>query len=164
MKKLILLFAIVSFAIMAKAASDMNCVVANGKSFFSKDMKTGLTGIKMATDEGLTLKIPYEKVDFYTIDDQVYERLPLISRGGKEKGTALLQLIGFHSGYRLYSYESCDHKLGRCFSDATGFSRMYFVYKDGELHLRVDEKNIDNVFSFFGLKAIVDTKELLGQR
>lgn len=163
MKKFILLLAIVMFAFMAKAASDMNCVVSNGKSYFSPNMKTGLTGIRMSTDEGLTLKIPYAKIDFYNADDKVYERLPLISRGGKERGTALLQLVGFHSGYRLYSYESCDHKLGRCFADESGFSRMYFVYKDGKLHLRVDEKNIDNVFSFFGLKAIVVTNELLGQ-
>ena len=154
MKKLIVLLALVSFALVVTAADDMNYVCVGGKTYFSKDVKIGLTNARIVTENGMTLKAPLKNVDSYMVNGRYWERLPLICNDGKEKGTALMEFITQRNGLRLYKYNTSSENsdLGCQFYDKSNFKTMYFVYKDGKLYLRIDAKNAETAFPFFGVK------------
>lgn len=154
MKKLVVFVAVLALAITARASNEWSYVIVDGTPHFSQDAKMGINGIKMSCEDGTTLRIPFRKLDVASINGKIYERLPLICKDGREKCTALMELISFRNGLRLYSLKASDSSLGCCFTDEYGSPRMYFVYKDQDLYLRVDEKNISNVFSFFGKTVI----------
>jgi len=151
MKKLILMFAFFAFAFIYKASGEMNYVSIEGKTYFSDEVKVGLNNLRITTDEGLTLKAPLKKVDAYMVNGKLFERLPLVCKAGKVKGTALMEFISQRNGLRLYKYcAKCeDDALGCRFLDESQNETIYLVYKDGELYLRIDRINGPTVFPFF---------------
>jgi hypothetical protein len=151
MKKLILMFAVFAFAFIFKASGEMNYVSIEGKTYFSDEVKVGLNSLRITTDEGLTLKAPLKKVDAYMVNGKLFERLPLICKTGKTRGTALMEFVSQRNGLRLYKYcAKCeDDALGCRFFDESQNETIYLVYKDGELYLRIDKINGPTVFPFF---------------
>jgi hypothetical protein len=151
MKKLFVMFALVSFAFVVNAADDMNYVSVKGKTYFSDDVKIGSVNVRFATEDGLTLKAPLKKVNALMVDGKLYERLPLICCKGNYKGTALLEFMNQRNGLRLYRYHptNVNDNLGCCFYDQSQNETMFFIYQDGKLYLRIDEKNAETVFAFF---------------
>jgi hypothetical protein len=156
MKKLIVLLTVVSFAFIVKATNETNYVIVGDKVYFSNNVKIGLANLRLETEDGLTFKAPLKIVDAYMVDGTLCERLPLFCPDGRVKCTALLELVSFRNGLKLYKL--CSYKnnknLGCYFFDETNRESMYFVYKDGKLHLRVNEKNAETVFDFFHVKFI----------
>jgi len=154
MKKLIVMFALVSFAFVVKAADDMNYVTVEGKTYFSNDVKIGYSNLRMTTDDGLMLKAPLKKVDAYMVNGKLCERLPLICHDGKYKGSALMEFVVQHNGLRLYKFYCCNQneREGCRFYDKKQNEAMFFIFKDNELYLRINEKNAGTVFDFFGVK------------
>lgn len=151
MKNFVILFALVVSSFVAMGADDLNYVIVDGKTYFSEEMKIGMSKVRITTDEGLTLKAPLKKVDSYMIDGKVCDRLPLVCSNGKVKATALLELVAHRNGLRLYKYHSENSTLGSCLMDKDDISTLYFIYKNGELHLRVNENNAETVLTFFGI-------------
>lgn len=151
MKKLIFLFVLVSFVWVAKAAGELDYVCVNGVTYFSEDIKIGLNNARITTENGLILKAPLEKVDAYRVDGKLFERLPLICADGKNKGTALMELITQHNGLRLYKFHSgYEETPANCrFNDKSNSECIYFVYKDNQLYLHVNHENASTVFPFF---------------
>jgi len=149
MKKLVALFAVLMLALAAWAGDELNYVVIEGKNYFSEEVKVGMRNIRMTTDEGLTLKVPLKKVDAYMVEGKIFERQPLICCDGKVKRTALLELVAQRNGLRLYKLHSDDCRLGCCFLDKNEMETIYLVYKEGNLHVRVNETNAPTLFEFF---------------
>lgn len=160
MKKLIVLLSLVSFAFLAAAAGQGNFAIVNGKIYYSDHAKVVFNKIRMETEDGLTLVLPLKEVDAYKVKGRVYHRLPLVCTNGKEKGEALLELVGYRNGLSLYRCARPDDSLGCLFEDISGNAGIYFVYKDGEYYLNVDEENAWTVFPFFGIKPLHDRDEL----
>jgi hypothetical protein len=154
MKKLIFLFVLVSFVWVAKAADELDFVCVNGVTYFSEDVKIGVTNARISTDNGMILKAPLSKVDAYRVNGKLYERLPLICVDGKSKGTALMEFITQHNGLRLYKLNTSSSEApGSCrFIDKTNSECVYFVYKEGQLYLYVNQANAETVFPFFHVK------------
>lgn len=154
MKKSIVMFALVSFALVFKATGEMNYVSVDGATYFSDDVKIGLTNVLITTENGLTLKAPLKKVNAYMVDGKLYERLQVICPKGNVKGTALMEFITQRNGLRLYKYKSFnDYDNQNCrFLDKSLLEATYFIYKDGQFYLRVNEKNAETVFPFFHVK------------
>jgi hypothetical protein len=150
----------ICFAFLPPALGEGNYAIVKGKVYFSDHARVVFNRIRMEADDGLTLVVPLKEVDAYKVDDKVFHRLPLVCLNGEEKGDALLHLVGYRNGLSLYRCDKLDETLGCCFEDNTGNISTYFVYKDHELYLRVDEKNAWTVFPFFGIQALKDRKEL----
>jgi hypothetical protein len=154
MKKLIFLFVLVSFVWVAKAAGELNYVSVNGVTYFSEDIKIGLSNARITTENGMTFKAPLNKVDAYRVDGKLFERLPLICVDGKSTGTALMEFVIQHNGLRLYKFRSATAETpanGR-FTDKSNSECVYFVYKDGQLYLHVNHVNAGTVFPYFHIK------------
>lgn len=151
MKKIIVLSALVLLAFVGKAANDLNYVTIEGKTYFSKDIKIGMSNARIGMNDGLTLKAPLERVDAYMVNGRLCERLPVVCSDGEVKCTALMELVCMRNGLKLFKCDAYTgiKNLGASFNDEKEHEVRYFVYKDGELHLRVDEKNAPNVFDFF---------------
>jgi hypothetical protein len=160
MKKVIFLLSLISFAFLAKASGGWDYAVVDGKFYYSQDVKVLINKISMKTDEGLTLLIPLNEVEAYKVNGKTFRRLPLVCRNGKVKCHTLLQLVGYKNGLTLYRYNRSDEDLGCCFEDVEGKMGVYFVYKNGELHSRVDEKTAWTIFPFFGIKPVSSRAEL----
>ena len=160
MKKVIFFLSLISFAILAKASGGWDYAIVDGKYYFSQDAKVLIGKISMRTDEGFTLSIPLKDVDAYNVDGKTFHRLPLVCKDGKVKCHALLQFVGYRNGLSLYKYNRPDEDLGCCLEDASGKMGVYFVYKNGELHTRVDEKTAWTVFPFFGIQPVRTRAEL----
>jgi len=152
MKKMLVLLALVSFAFVAYAADEMNYVIIDGKTYFSEEVKVGPGSVRIATDDGLTLKAPLKKVDALMVNGKVWERLPVVCCEGKAKGTALMEFVTQRNDLRLYKYHSDDCSLGCTFYDKSNQETMYFLYKEGKLYLRVTKENAQTVFAFFHIQ------------
>lgn len=154
MKRTLVLLAAIFFALATQVAGKISYVTTGDKTYFSEDVKVGYTNVRITDENGIKLKMHLKNVDSYMIDGKLYDRLPLVCRNGNVKCTALLELVAFRNGLRLYKYysEGTNDDLGCCFIDGSENQAMYFVYKDGNLYLRVDEKNAETVFPFFNMK------------
>ena len=151
MKKLFAILVLVSVSFAVRAADDINYVIVGNKTFFSNHVKIGLSNVRIETEDGLTIKAPLKKVDAYMVDGKLCERLPIYCKNGTIKCTALLELVSLRNGLKLFKMQvDRENKFfGCCFDDNNNQTMIYFVYKDGELYLRVDEKNAETVFDFF---------------
>lgn len=151
MKKLIVMLAVVSLALVSRAGDELSYVVVGNKTYFSNDVKVGVTHVRIHDDNGTLIRESLKNVDAWMVDGRLCERMPVVCPDGKVRCTALMELVCQRGGLRLYKF--CAHKgnnsLGCCFRDKTGDEAIYYVYKDKELHLRVDEKNAGTVFPFF---------------
>lgn len=149
MKKIVAVFVVVMLAFMATAYGGMNYVIVDGKTYFSEEVKVGVSHVKMVTDDGFTLKAPLRKVDAYMVNGKIFERVPLICCNGKMKCTALLELVAHRNGLRLYKCHTSDTTLGCPFLDKNSEESVFLVYKEGNLHLRIDNENAETVLAFF---------------
>jgi hypothetical protein len=150
MKKFIAMFLFVSFALAVQAGKDLNYVSVNGKYYFSNAVKIGLSNIRFSTDNGMTLKAPLRKVDAIMVDGKLLERLPVYCVDGKYKGTALMEFVSQRNGLKLYKYHPTENPpLNCCFHDNSQKSCVFFIYKEGELYLHIDNQNAGTVFPFF---------------
>ena len=151
MKKLIVLLFLVSAALYSQAGDKPDYVTVGDQTYFSEDVKIGPASVKIGMDNGLTLKAPMKDVSAYFVDGRYYQRLPLVCRNGETKCTALLELVSFRNGLQLFKYlpGHKNNNLGCCFLDAKNDEAMYFIYREGKLHLRINEENAETVFNFF---------------
>ena len=153
MKKLFVLFTLALFVLSASAANYLDYVVIGDKTYFSEDVRVGFNNIRISTENGLTLKAPLKKVETYMAKGKLCERLPLVCNDGSVRCTALMELVASKNGLRLYKCcpNASNRDLGCCFYDEMKIEAMFFVYKDGELYLRVNKRNAETVFPFFGV-------------
>jgi len=151
MKKLVFLFVLVFFTWVAKAAGELDFVSISGVTYFSEDVRIGALNARVATENGVVIKVPLSKVDAYRINGKLFERMPLICFDGKNKGTALMELITQRNGLRLYKYhpENEEVPLNCRFTDTSSQECVYFVYKEGQLYLHINQLNASTVFPYF---------------
>ncbi|MDD4107597.1 MAG: hypothetical protein PHH93_02635 [Prolixibacteraceae bacterium] len=156
MKKIAVLITLASFALVLNSFAAINYVTVGETTYFSDDVKVGIANIKISTEDGSILKTPLENVNAYMVDGKLCERLPVICKDGSEKCTALMELVAFRNGLGLYKFSTnkCNEKLGCTFYDENKHGAMYLVYRNGELHLRVDNINANTVFPFFGVEFV----------
>jgi hypothetical protein len=152
MKKMIVLFALVLVAFTGKVGAEMNYVTVDGKTYFSEDVRVGLSNVRIETEEGLMLKASLKKVDALMVEGKLWERLPVYCCKGKYMGNELLEFVTQRNDLRLYKIQSGDCKLGCGFFDNKDREARYFIYKEGKIYLRIDEKNAETVFGFFGVQ------------
>ena len=146
---------LLSISLGLSAADDnaLNYVTANGQTYFGEKVKTGLSHTRIINNGTEAIKINNEDVDAYMKDGRLFERLPLICDKGEKKGEAFMEYVTSRGGLRLYKYtafsENCDLSSGM-FSKAEP-KTCFFVFKDGEFYLRIDDKNAQSSLPFFGI-------------
>ncbi|HLN53979.1 MAG TPA: hypothetical protein VK212_09755 [Lentimicrobium sp.] len=156
MKKILIFSAMLLLALMVNAKNfTANYVITDDNTYFCDKVRIGLFNTKVITSDGATIKIPNKEVSSYMTDGRYFERLPLLS-SGKIVNTSLLEFVAARNGLRLYKL--CH--FGECGDlSANNYKKAhqqveYYVYKDGEFYLNVDQRNAPTVLPFFGIKII----------
>jgi hypothetical protein len=156
MKKLSALLIMVMFALMVKAGGEANSyVTVNGKTYFCQDIRSGILKMNLTMSDGTILKVPFNKVDAYSHDGRLYERLPVMCKDAPANCTALMEYITSRNGLRLYKFcktGSCGDLLDNTYEKAH-LQYTFFVFKDGKFYLHVTQENAESVLPFFGIKV-----------
>jgi len=156
MKKLSVILILVMFALIVKAGGEATSyVTANGKTYFCQDVKSGLFNMRLKLADGTTMKIPINKVDAWSSNGKMYERLPLMCPDAPANCTALMQYVTSRNGFRLYKYcktGECGDLWSNTYKKAHN-QLAFFVYKDGRFYLPVNQENASSVLPFFGVEV-----------
>ena len=124
MKKLAALLILFLSVMMVKAGGEsVNYVTVDGKTYFCEKMRPGLFNMNLTMDDGTIKKVPFEKVDSYSCNGRLFERLPVVCKGAPE---------------------NCTYKKAH-------LELEYFVFKDGKFYLPVNKENATSILPFFGI-------------
>ena len=157
MKKLSLLLILVMSVLLLKAGGEsVSYVTFDGKTYFGQMVKSGLFNMNLKMSDGTIMKVPIKKVDSYSCNGRLFERLPVVCKDAPANCTALMELVTTRNGFRLYKHSEC-RESGDLIDNTYEKAHLqfeYYVYKDGKLHLKVTKENVESVLPFFGIKVI----------
>jgi hypothetical protein len=158
MKKLSVLLILVISALMLRAEGKATSYVTVGDQiYFCETVKPGLLNMNLAKEDGTIVKVPIKKVDSYSSNGRMFERLPVICNGTPTKCTALMEYITSRNGFRLYKhceYGECGNLWDNTYKK-THLQVEYYVYKDGKFYLPVNKENAASILPFFGIEVIL---------
>jgi len=142
----IVAFLLISFGLQAiPGGDDISYVKTDNKVYFGQDVKMGMFNTKVIASDGAVTKVRNKDVTAYMHDAKLYESLPLVCDSKDKACFALMEYVTTRGGLNLYRY--C------CYRDSSP-KYQYYVYKGGEYHLRIDQKNAKTVLPFFGIKVV----------
>lgn len=157
MKKLSLLLILVMSVLLLKAGGEsVSYVTFDGKTYFGQTLTSGLLNLNLKMSDGTIMKVPIKKVDSYSCNGRIFERLPVMCKDAPANCTAMMELITTRNGFRLYKHSECRESgdlIDNTFEKAH-LQSDYYVYKDGKFHLKVTKENVESVLPFFGIKVI----------
>jgi len=154
MKKLSVLLILVMSVLLLKAGEETTSYVTfSGKTYFCQKATPGLFNMNLTMSDGTTMKVPLKKVDAYSCNGHLCERLPVICKGAPANCTALMEYVTSRNGFRLYKiceYNECGDLFNNTYKKAH-LQVEYYVFKDGKFHLQVTNENIESILQFFNI-------------
>ena len=157
MKNLAVLVLLVMSTLILKAGGEATSYVTfGGKTYFCQKVTPGLFNMSLTLDDGTTLKVPLNKVDAYSGNGHLCERLPVHCQGAPKNCTALMEYVTSRNGFRLYKlceYGECGSLWDNTYQKAH-LQVEYYVFKDGKFHLQVTKDNASSVLQFFNVPVI----------
>ena len=157
MKKLSVLLILVMSALMLTAGGKgTNYVTVGDQTYFCQSVKSGLINLNMTMDDGTIVKVPFKKVESYSTNGRLFERLPVMCKDAPANCTALMEYITSRNGFRLYKYCNVQEhgELYDCSYKKAHKEFTYFVFRDGKFHMQVTPENAKSVLPFFGIEVI----------
>jgi len=148
MKNLIamLSFILISIGVNAMIGEKSISYVKTGNSvYFGTDLKMGLFNYKVVEVDGSVKKIPNRDVVAYNHNSRLFEFLPVVNKSNAVAGYAMMEYVTQKSGLNLY-------KL--CYLDEKKSSYEFYVYKNGEFYLKINQQNAKTVLPFFGIRVV----------
>ena len=110
--------------------------------YFGQDVKVGLFNSKIISSDGEVTKISNRDVIAYMDNSRLFEYLPVMNESNEVICYAMMEYITCRSGLRLYRYECYEANNTRCY---------YFIFKDGNYYLQINQRNALTVLPFFGI-------------
>jgi hypothetical protein len=148
MKNSILFLALILICFGVKAVAGektISYVKTSNEVYFGQDLKMGLFNTRIITEDGTVTKIPNRDVTAYMHNSKLFEYLPVVCEENDTTCYAMMEYMTTKSGLNLYRHSSYESKDTRY---------VFYVYKDGKFHLRIDQKNAPTVLPFFGIKVV----------
>ncbi len=159
MKTSLIILMLVFFSIEAMAESTGDdFVVADGVTYFCRDMRIGLLKTCIYTPEGNVVKVSNTNVQAYRLKGHQYELLPLIDHNGDTVDYAFMEFIAMQNGKRLYRYCSNCSKYDPLNGEIAPLNRVYryYIYSNGQLKLLTNEDVSGEIMACFKVKVIND--------
>jgi hypothetical protein len=157
MKKLALFLILFMPVMMLKAGGEATSyVTANGKTYFCQTVRSGLFHMNLKMTDGTIMKVPLNKVDSYSCNGRLFDKLPVKCKWAPANCTALMEYVTQRNGLRLYKYcKVQEHgEIYDCTYQSAHKQVEYFVFKDGKFYLHVTQENAESILPFFGIKII----------
>jgi len=157
MKKLSVFLILFMSVLMLKAGGEASSyVTVNGKTIFCQTVRSGLLTMNLTLSDGTIMKVPLNKVDSYSCNGRLFERLPVKCKWAPANCTVLMEYVTSRNGLRLYKYGKVQEhgELYDCTYKNAHMELEYFVFKDGKFYLHITPDNAESTLPFFGIKAI----------
>jgi len=148
MKNAIVILALSLFCFGLSAAvivEPATYVKTGDQVYFGQDLKMGLFNYKVIDADGVVTKIRNRDVVAYTHNSRHYESLPVICKTSDTLCFAMMEYVTQKSGLNLYRYANYEDGEARF---------EFFVFKNGEFYLRIDQENVKTTLPFFGIKVV----------
>jgi len=152
----LLIFLMIGSEIQAGSPLAKNYVVSKGKTYFCEKLIVGSANTKIFNAVGEVTKIPVHLVDSFRQGNNIFVKLPVISKSNDTIGMAFMQYITSRSGLQLFRYCSKCLQYDPVESIIAPVNQVYryYVFKGGKFFKILDKENIDSYLSFFGVRVI----------
>ncbi len=157
MKKImiVMLMALVSTGLYAAKNAEINYVKVNGQTYFATDIQFGWTKAKLYNERGECTKFDYTELEAVMYNGKLYERMPLDENITNGKRNPFMECMTARNGLKLYRF--CGER-GKCNllmteKEKENMDFDYYVFKDGQLYLKVTPENATTVLPFFGVQV-----------
>jgi hypothetical protein len=141
--------------IFAASHAGLNYVTTEGQTVFCKDLHFGFNKAKLYDENGEMSKIDISKIDAFMVDDRLFEKLPVMNNTSTTGNSTIMEFITSRSGLKLYrfvEYSDIIDLVTPAFSkNSNGYE--YYVYKDGQPYLKLDQHTAPSILSFFGIEV-----------
>jgi len=145
-KSVIIILLLTGFGIRLMAGgANISYVKTESKIYFGEDIKIGLFNTKVFSPDGSIALVHNRDIVAYMHNSKLFESMPLVGENNENLGFVKMEYITSRSGLKLYRY---------CYKDQKCPQYEYLVYKDGKLHLRINQDNAHSTLPFFGIKAL----------
>lgn len=147
-----------SFALVANTPSPDEYVKTKDDVLYYSKLTLGPTKARLILDNGTKVTLMNNEVIAYKKDGKLFEKVPLYYKNKNTKREVFMEIIKYTNGMKLYRYVTFDQDVNLPYS-ATGTRQVekYYVFKNGNYHLQLDESNYKTVFAFFGLNVRFDS-------
>jgi hypothetical protein len=148
MKKPLFILALILISFGAKAMigdNSISYVKTGSEVYFGQDLKIGFFNYKLLNSDGTVKKIPVREVVAYTHNSQHFDYLPVVNKSNVVTGYAMMEYVTQRNGLNLYR---------RCCIDEKSTRYDYYIFKNGEFHLKIDQENAKTTLPFFGIKVV----------
>lgn len=151
MKKLMLFAATALFFVSGLMAAPVSSWFVTGNDLIPcEKISIGINFAHVVVANGEKLKISLENIESYCSNGKVFNKMVLFKNGQSTNRSVFMQEITSRNGLSLYKNVEYD----RDSTDPQKTHDVYYVYNGESLHLALNEKNMPNVFRFYGLKLL----------
>lgn len=148
MKKIALFLSAALFASAAIASSPASWVASEDGIIQAERVKVGFKKAKIVLENGEKAIMPVDDLHAYSVKGKIYQKKPYYRDGEATGEKVFMQLISYSNGFKLYKHVEYDHEA------ITPGSPVYkfYVYRNNDLHLALDQKSLPSVMKFFGVR------------
>lgn len=153
--KTLLISCIVLFAVFTLKANipapDDYVKTTNDVLYYSK-LTFGPNKARLVLDNGKRITLMNNELIAYKKNGKVYEKLPLYLNNKNTNRQVFMEVLKYTNGMKLYRYHTYQDDVKSPYAiGATKPVDKFYVFKNGNYHLQIDEANYKTVFAFFGI-------------
>ncbi len=141
--KTILIFA--ALTLMGLVAFSQNgqfsYVITQTDTVYSSDVKTGYCNARVKLSDGKTIKIDNHEITKVYAQGKLSEKMPVYINNRPTGETALMKLVDFQNGVKIYKYE---HFNGTC----DCMDAIFSFYSKGQFLISKTNPSLDEIVSF----------------
>jgi hypothetical protein len=106
MKTILILFALTTMSVLTHAqGKQFGFVITDHDTLYCQKMNVGQFRIRCTLQSGEKVKIPITEVKMYNDGNRMKEKMPVYLNNKKSEKMALMELIAYKNGIRIYKYE-----------------------------------------------------------
>ncbi|MFO7371285.1 MAG: hypothetical protein R6X09_13560 [Bacteroidales bacterium] len=132
----------------AIASSPESWVVSEDGRIPAEKVKIGFNKAKIVLENGEKTILPFDNLHAYSLNGKVFEKKPYYKDGEATGEEVFMQLISYSNGLKLFKHVEYDYE-----AIIPGIPvNKFYVYRNNELHLALDQKSLPTVMDFFSVR------------
>lgn len=148
----LMLFALVE--ISANVPSPDEYVKTKDDVLYYSKLTFGSNKARLILDNGQKITLMNNEVIAYKKNEKIFEKMPLYNNNKKTNKEVFMEVLKYTNGMKLYRYTTYGQEVNFPYHvSSTKKVEKYYVFRNGNYHLQIDEANYKTVFAFFGIKA-----------
>jgi hypothetical protein len=151
---LVTLFASVQMFANIPLIPDDYVKTKNDVLYYTK-LTVGATKARLILDNGKKITLMNNELIAYKKDGKIYEKVPLYVHNKSTDKMVFMEIIKYTNGMKLYRYHTYESENKSPYTlGTTKEVDKFYVYKNGNYHLQLDDANYKTVFAFFGITPV----------